>query len=103
MKAFLLLIILSVSACKPKQDVEHQKRAAYLQMERKVNEVVVQMRNDCDSNLLSTARAKADSILNKRRDRSKVKQKLHRSGAKLLQPRPGEVYLNRRPDQKPGS
>ncbi|TDH28935.1 hypothetical protein EXU57_02350 [Segetibacter sp. 3557_3] len=70
LKLILSTLLISVCSCKQKQDVEYLKRAAYLQMEGKVNDGVVQLKNDCDSNLLSTAKAKADSILASRRNRS---------------------------------
>jgi hypothetical protein len=51
-------------ACHQKD--EHAQRTARLKataaMEQKVNEVINQLRKDCDSSLLSLARYQADSI-----------------------------------------
>lgn len=74
---FLLSITVAVAAChstdqQAQQTLRLKARAA---MEQKVSEVIEQLRQDCDSNLVSVATYRADSIYAARSKKSSPRRR----------------------------
>ena len=74
MKLFCYFLLIVLAGCKNNDDEIIREIAATEDMELKVQQVITQLKNDCDSNLLSAARARADSIRQVRRGEGKKKQ-----------------------------
>ena len=74
MKVYLLLTF-ALTCCSTAPETDDADIFAREQMETKVQEVITQLQNDCDSSLLLTAKAQADSIRKTRKlNRSKPGQ-----------------------------
>lgn len=67
MKKLLYTVFLMISGCTQKspERMDEWKNSVTLQSQQRVDEIISQLNEDCDSNLLQTAHYKADSIRRK--------------------------------------
>ena len=66
MKKLILALVVALAGCESASDQTEAQATiriqAHRQMEEKVNDVIKQLREDCDSSLLEAAKFKVDSI-----------------------------------------